>query len=141
MSTATKTSCHAMAAVSAIPLQKSHDSDVFVASTNAAVSIRQAGLADLNAVVDIVLAAMPLDPQWNWRFPHSLDFPEDHRKFTQSTYRHFLENKSGNWVVMLAEIAVQGEPGSVCPAAFAVWNLANLTGSKQPGAYRNQIIQ
>lgn len=129
-----------MAAVSASPLQKSdHSDDNLVASANPVVSIRPAGLADLDAMLEIGLAAMPLDPQWNWRFPHRSAFPEDHRKFTRSTYRDFLENKSGNWVVMLAEIAVRGEPGSVSPAAFAVWNLASLASSKQYGAYRNQI--
>ena len=121
-----------MTAISAFPLQKSDDSHL-VASTSPVVSIRRASLADLDAMLDIGLAAMPLDPQWNWRFPHRLDFPEDHRKYTQSIYRDFLENKSGNWVVVLAEIAVQDNPGSVSPAAFAVWNLASLGSSKQYG--------
>jgi GNAT superfamily N-acetyltransferase len=127
-----------MAAMSALPLQKSDNSDVLVANTNHAVSVRLASLADLDAMVDIGLAAMPLDPQWNWRFPHRLAFPDDHRKFTRSTYRYFLENKAGNWVVMLAEIVVPGEQGSVRPAAFAVWNLANLTSCERSGAHRDQ---
>ena len=95
-----------------------------------AVSIRQANLADLDAMLDIGLTAMPLDPQWNWRFQHRFYFPEDHHKFTENTYREFLENKSGNWLVMLAEIAAEEWPGSLTPVAFAVWNLANLVNSQ-----------
>src|ERR1700712_5025177 len=94
-----------------------------ITGTGHVISIRPASLADLDAMLDIGLAAMPLDPQWNWRFPHRFEFPDDHRKFTRNVYRSFLENKSGNWAVMLAEVA---EEDSIMPAAFAVWNLSNF---------------
>jgi hypothetical protein len=104
--------------------------DAFIRATSA-ISVRRASLADLNAMLDIGLAAMPLDPQWNWRFPNRHCFPEDHRKFTRSVYRDFLENKSGNWLVMLAEITGQDSLTSAVPVAFAVWNLTNLANTNQ----------
>src|ERR1700742_4884967 len=40
--------------------------------------IRRANLRDLDAVTEIALIAMPMDPQWAWRFPKRQMFPEDH---------------------------------------------------------------
>jgi hypothetical protein len=93
--------------------------------------LRLASLTDLEIILEIGLAAMPLDPQWNWRFQHRSIFPDDHRKFTREIYRNFLENRSGNWVVLLAEM-LNHESGFYHPVAFAVWNLSNFTGSQLP---------
>lgn len=91
--------------------------------TRLAISVRQAGLADLDAMVSIGLKAMPMDPQWNWRFEHRDRFPVDYETNTRDIYRGFLKNLPGNWLVLIAEKPVNGKPR---PVAFAVWNVANL---------------
>jgi hypothetical protein len=101
--------------------QRLHDPSPAVA-----LSVRRAGLADLDAMVNIGLNAMPMDPQWNWRFEHRHHFPDDYERCTSDIYRGFLENRLGNWCVLLAEKPVGGIHGVLQPVAFAVWNVGNL---------------
>lgn len=102
-----------------------------VSSTDSIV-IRPAALLDLDVMVSIAMAAMELDPQWNYRFPHRRNFPNDTWHFTRRRYREFLENKSGRWSVMLAELACpRGRSGASVDrpqtVAFAVWDVAHVT--------------
>jgi hypothetical protein len=101
------------------------------------LSIRTATLADLDSMLEIGLEAMPLDPQWSWRFPGRLKFPEDTRKFTQMKYREFLENKSGNWLVLLAERISENISKKPRAIAFAVWDIPNLSRSQSRSRRRS----
>jgi hypothetical protein len=87
--------------------------------------VRKALITDLEVMLDIGLEAMPMDPQWNWRFPHSSQYPEDTRYFTRQKYREFLEDKTGRWQVMLAEISSDNDVPPVS-IAMAVWDIANV---------------
>jgi ribosomal protein S18 acetylase RimI-like enzyme len=94
------------------------------------ISIRRATIEDLDAMVEIALAAMPQDPQWNWRFPYRLQFPDDTRGFTRVKYKEFLQDSDGQWRVMLAEgreLDGQARPKAI---AMAIWNVKNLTAPK-----------
>jgi hypothetical protein len=84
------------------------------------IRLRQATLADLDAMVDIALTAMPMDPQWNWRFPYQSEYPEDTRLFTRWKYEEFLQDE-GNWMVMLAECEFANQP-----IAMAIWEVSAL---------------
>ncbi|KAF5675404.1 gnat family protein [Fusarium circinatum] len=57
---------------------------------DAEYSIREATLDGLDGIVDVVLVAMAHDPQWNYRFVHKDEFPDDHRKFTRLLYQQFI---------------------------------------------------
>lgn len=100
-------------------------------STNPIV-LRAASILDLDVMVSIALAAMPLDPQWDYRFPHRRSYPEDTWLFTRRRYREFLENNRRWWVV-LAELAAtpQGKPGNRVDhpkaIAFAIWDITHVT--------------
>ena len=73
------------------------------------------------------LEAKPIDPQRNWRFEHRDRFPDDYARGTRKIYRDFLENRLGNWYVLLAEKPDDdGIHGLLQPVAFAVWNVGNL---------------
>jgi GNAT superfamily N-acetyltransferase len=96
------------------------------ALTPPAVSVRQAGLPDLDAMVRIGLEAMPMDPQWNWRFAHRDRFPNEYERGITEKYHAFLENRLGNWFVLLAEKPDDRVHGVLRPVAFAVWNVGNL---------------
>lgn len=89
------------------------------------LTIRKASITDLEVMLDIGLTAMPMDPQWNWRFPHRLQFPEDTRRFTRQKYREFLEDKTGRWQVMVAEIASENDVSPV-PGAMAIWDVGSI---------------
>jgi hypothetical protein len=93
------------------------------ATVSPAFSIRQATIADLGPIVDIVLAAMPMDPQWNWRFPYRTQYPEDERHGTMLKFQEFLLS-THQWVVMIAESTP--EDADPRPIACAVWDLANV---------------
>jgi hypothetical protein len=87
--------------------------------------VRQAGLSDVDSITDIALAAMPMDPQWNWRFPLRQEFPMDNYTFTRIKYLEFLENKNGHWRAMIAECQPSGQQKAIA-IAFAVWDVRNI---------------
>jgi hypothetical protein len=94
------------------------------------MSTRQAKLNDLDAVVEVVLAAMPLDPQWNYRFPYRDSYPEDHRKFTKRLFRLFIDPAIDDWQVMVAEAPSIEEPHVSKIVAFAVWDISYINKAK-----------
>lgn len=87
-------------------------------------SIRSAGLQDIEHITNVVLEAMPDDPQWDYRFVHKRKFPEDHRHFTSLLYKQFVDPSNDDWTVMLAEAssAQEAEPRRV--VGFAVFDIS-----------------
>lgn len=79
---------------------------------------------DLEAMLEIGLSAMPMDPQWDWRFPHRLQFPEDTRHYTRQKYREFLEDKI-RWQVMVAETKSENDVSPVT-VAMAIWDVGSI---------------
>ena len=63
---------------------------------SAAKAIRTADPADLDSGVEVVRSATPLDSQWNYRFEHGHQFPEDNMEYT------FIEPSYDDWHVMVA---------------------------------------
>lgn len=103
------------------------------------MSTRQATLRDLEAVVDVVLAAMPLDPQWNYRFPYRHTYPKDHRKFTKLLFQFFIDPSYDDWHVMVAEAPSIDDPQVSRIVAFAVWEVSYINKAKHgAGCYRPQ---
>ncbi|KAF2803349.1 uncharacterized protein BDZ99DRAFT_482196 [Mytilinidion resinicola] len=92
------------------------------------LSLRRASVADLEAMLEIALAALPMDPQWDYRFPHRRAYPSDTRKYTRMRYREFLEDQNERWVVMLAEHRPAQDSRE--PVAFAVWEIKNIRKQK-----------
>jgi len=105
-----------MRARPASPLQRGSDM----------ISVRRASRRDLEAIVDVIMAAMPMDPQWDWRFPRWREYPDDTRYFTMLKYDEFLQDVK-NWRVMVAEVedaTTRRTKGTVI--AVAVWGIGNL---------------
>lgn len=101
----------------------------FVKGVNQSIVLRRGTLSDLEAILHIGLAAMPMDPQWDYRFPYRRAFPQDQRDATRRRYREFLESEL-QYSVYIAETF--GSHGPV-PVAFAIWDISNLTqGSSRP---------
>jgi hypothetical protein len=104
-----------MGAKSASPLERRSDM----------ISIRRASRDDLDVIVDVIMAAMPMDPQWNWRFPRWREYPEDTRYFTTLKYDEFLQDVK-NWLVMVAEAEDPTRRTKTTVIAVAVWEIGNL---------------
>lgn len=93
-------------------------------------SIREATRSDLEALVDIAVAAMPMDPQWDYRFPLRRHYAQDTHDFTYLKYQEFM-NSPQMWRIMVAEADV-ATTGSLNEkqeiVAFAIWEVSNLGG-------------
>jgi hypothetical protein len=51
---------------------------------------RLATLDDLDDIVDVVQAGYPGDPEFSYRFPHRLVWPEDNRKWIRKEYEEYI---------------------------------------------------
>ncbi|KXX81484.1 hypothetical protein MMYC01_201720, partial [Madurella mycetomatis] len=81
--------------------------------------------SDIEAVTDAVIRTMPLDPQWDYRFPYRHQYPADHYKYTRMLFEYFLDPSYDDWLVMVAEDSL--EPGSTTSVvSFGVFNVSYL---------------
>lgn len=90
------------------------------------MALRKATIDDLDDLTNIACAAFPMDPQWNYRFPHRKEFEKDHWNHTRTTYKNLLAT-SGNIVNL---ITVQSEKDGETvhrSVALAVWELPEST--------------
>ncbi|KAL8791916.1 MAG: hypothetical protein Q9195_005492 [Heterodermia aff. obscurata] len=98
-------------------------------------SIRTATLSDLDNVVDVVRSAMPLDPQWNYRFEHGRQFPEDNVKYTRLLFENFIMPDYDDWHVMVAESPGEEPSHQSKIVAFAVWDVSYRNKRKNGRGY------
>ncbi len=101
-------------------------------------STRTATPNDLDGILDVVLAAMPHDAQWDYRFVHKHEFPDDHRNFTRLLYEQFIAPANDDWHVMLAEASVPGTAGAGNIVAFSVWDMSFANKAKKGPEYEPQ---
>ncbi|KAI4859664.1 hypothetical protein F4820DRAFT_155562 [Hypoxylon rubiginosum] len=55
------------------------------------LALRAATLDDLEDIATVAQEGFPDDPEFNYRFPHRHDYPEDNRKWILQEYREYLE--------------------------------------------------
>lgn len=91
------------------------------------MDLRVATIADLDAITEVALAAFPLDPQWDYRFPHRHEFPEDNQNYTKIGYRAFFNAPKGATYIMVATAPSLEDPAVTKLVAIAVWEVTNLT--------------
>ncbi|OAP64295.1 hypothetical protein AYL99_00267 [Fonsecaea erecta] len=65
---------------------------------------RRAGPADVDDMGRIGLQAMPLDPQWNYRYRHRKEYPKDHEKYIRRKWQKYFDNNDGKWTVNLIDM-------------------------------------
>jgi hypothetical protein len=93
--------------------------------------------ADIDAVTNVILNAMPLDPQWDYRFPYRDQYPKDHYKFTRMLFEYFLDPSYDDWLVMVVEDTLRpGQPAEV--VSFGVWDISYLNKRRYGPGYRPQ---
>ncbi|KAJ8110868.1 hypothetical protein ONZ43_g5761 [Nemania bipapillata] len=69
--------------------------------------LRVATPIDVPRIVNIVIAAMPHNAHWNYRFPYRREFPEDHFNYTKELYELFTDPEHGDWLVHVIELSPQ----------------------------------
>jgi len=81
------------------------------------------GIADLDAVVDVVIRAFPYDPQWPYRYPYRLKYHDDHYEFTRIYYEEYLKMTfAGQNTIMLAEAPSIEDPNIRKVVALSIWD-------------------
>lgn len=90
------------------------------------MTLRRATVQDLDSLVSLGLTAMPLDPQWNYRYPRREEFPVEHRACVKERWGRLFgdDPDGGEWVVLFVEYRrddhfVGERP---LPIAFSVWH-------------------
>jgi hypothetical protein len=93
--------------------------------------------ADLEAVTDVIIRTMPLDPQWDYRFPYRRLYPEDHYKYTRMLFEYFLDPSYDDWLVMVVEDSAEpgGRPSVV---SVGVWNVSYINKRRHGPGYTPQ---
>jgi hypothetical protein len=90
------------------------------------MTLRQATAKDIDALRDIALAAMPMDPQWDYRFPRRKDYPQDTSYWTRRQYEDYLDSTKPKYCTMVIAVDVDGDecnPPTSKPVALAVWDI------------------
>lgn len=91
--------------------------------------IRAALPCDVDALAAIIHYAMPLDPQWDYRFPLRKQYPQDNYGYTRHMMKSFLEAQG--IVVNVVTFPAPGLPAEdEVPAALAVWEVEPNTDKK-----------
>ncbi|MCJ1246219.1 hypothetical protein MMC30_003425 [Trapelia coarctata] len=87
----------------------------------AAISIREATMADLDTIIDVYLAAFPMDPVWNYVFSNHHQYPEETQRLTRLEYTHYLRKKDKKWRFMVAEMPKKDNKSVKVIAAISLW--------------------
>ncbi|KAK0727596.1 hypothetical protein B0T26DRAFT_765848 [Lasiosphaeria miniovina] len=83
--------------------------------------LRAATAADVDAITELALAALPNDPVWPYRFPLASQFPAEHKKYTGIRIAEYLENvRTGVYQCMVVEAATTTARQIV---ALSMWDL------------------
>ena len=93
--------------------------------------------SDLDGVTQVIMDAMPLDPQWHYRFPYRKQFPEDHEKFTRMLLEYFLDPELDDWTVMVVEDTDLGD-GEPRIVAFGVFDVSYKNKARYGPGYMVQ---
>jgi len=87
-------------------------------------TMRRATVEDLDDLTDIMCSAMPMDPQWDYRFPRRQEFPEDNRSCTRKMMESLVNDDENSHTVVRVITMPCGEEGRRSKAvAVAVWRL------------------
>ncbi|PSR81707.1 hypothetical protein BD289DRAFT_336172, partial [Coniella lustricola] len=93
--------------------------------------VRQADANDIDAVTDVLIAAMPGDKDWwDYRFANRLRHAEDHRKYFRVLVEAWLSAPySQDWTLVVAEVYDE-ETEVWLIGAYAAWDVAYVNFRK-----------
>lgn len=91
--------------------------------------------SDVDAITNVIIKTMPLDPQWDYRFPLRKEFPEDHYKYTRMLFEYFLDPLFDDWTVMVIEDVDPAGSEKLKIASISVWDVSYLNKRKDGPQY------
>ncbi|KAK1783100.1 hypothetical protein QBC45DRAFT_154097 [Copromyces sp. CBS 386.78] len=103
--------------------------------TTTAAMIRPGLPSDVDAITNVIIKTMPLDPQWDYRFPLRKQFPEDHFKYTRMLFEYFLDPSYDDWTVMVVEAVDPAGGEKLKIASISVWDVSYLNKRKHGPEY------
>ena len=102
------------------------------------MAIRAANLSDLDAVAEVVVSAMPHDPQWNCIYTHRHEHPEDYLKFTKLLLEYYLDPAWDDWQTVVVEVPSAEDPDILKIVSMSVWNVSYQKIRKHGSGYQPQ---
>ncbi|KAK3940278.1 hypothetical protein QBC46DRAFT_364202 [Diplogelasinospora grovesii] len=99
---------------------------------------RKALPSDVDALTRVIIQAMPLDPQWNYRFPYREEYPEDHYKFSKMLFEYFLHLDYDDWLVMVVEDSPESDGNNTSIVSFAIWDVSYVNKRRYGPGYKPQ---
>lgn len=103
-----------------------------------AAMIRPGLPSDVDAITNAIIKTMPLDPQWDYRFPLRKQFPDDHFKYTRMLFEYFLDPSYDDWTVMVVEDVDPAGSEKLKIASISVWDVSYLNKRKYGPDYTPQ---
>lgn len=102
-----------------------------ILTTTTTAMLRPGLPSDVDAITNVIIKTMPLDPQWDYRFPLRKQYPEDHYKYIRMLFEYFLDPSYDDWAVMVVEeVDPAGcEKKQLKIASISVWDVS----------YRNKL--
>lgn len=98
--------------------------------------VRQAESVDVDAVTDVLIAAMPADRDWwDYRFANRVRHPEEHRRLFRLLVQTWISPEFDDWVVMVAE-AFDATAGNWQVGAYAAWDVSYVNRRKYGAAHQ-----
>lgn len=97
--------------------------------------IRLGLLSDVDAITNVIIKTMPLDPQWDYRFPLRKEFAEDHYKYTRMLFEYFLDPYFDDWTVMVIEDVDPAGSEKLKIVSIGVWDVSYLNKRKDGPLY------
>lgn len=99
------------------------------------IRIRQAEPSDVDAVTDVLIAAMPADRDWwDYRFQYREQYPDEHRRLFRLLLEMWISPEFEDWVVMVAEL-FDAATGTWQVGAYAAWDVAYVNRRKHGVSY------
>lgn len=107
-------------------------------SSSIAMTVRAANESDIKEVVEVVLSAMPHDPQWVYRFPYRKRYSKEHLKYTKLLFGGFLNQTWDDWQVMVVEAPSLEDPNVTKIVSISVWDVSFRNRRKHGQSYISQ---
>lgn len=78
-------------------------------------------MTDLDAMVDVYLAAFSMEPVWSYVFCYHHLYPEETRKLTTLEFTRHLENKDRKLKFLVAEMPKMEDNSVIVVVAICLW--------------------
>jgi hypothetical protein len=95
--------------------------------------VRPADLGDLDALVNLYVAATPDHFAWDYCYPYREMFPDDHISHATLLFNDLLAPEYDDWAVMVAE-----KTHGLRIVAFAAWDMSYLNRRKHGESHPRQ---